>query len=195
MRTLIFKLVRPLVILIGKIHVPYSVKSAAKSYFEILDVIQPGDIILSTTYGHASNLGNPGKFKHAILYIGIENKKPMIIEAIGEGVIKRTLVECIAEKDKIAVIRSNEISQDSPNLKDALKWANSQVGKPYDYDFDTTGNDKYDNFFCSEFCLDFWHIVNPDISFVLMEVFGVSTVSPNDFYNASPKKTSVIFEN
>ena len=195
MRTLVFKLMRPIVIFIGKIHVPYSVKSAAKSYFDILKVIQPGDVILSTTYGHASNLGNPGKFKHAILYIGAENSKPMIIEAIGEGVVKRTLVECIAEKDKIAVIRSNEISQDSPNLKVALEWANAQVGKPYDYDFDTTGNDKYDNFFCSEFCLDVWHLIKADISFTLMEVFGVLTVVPTDFYRAAPKKTTVVFEN
>lgn len=85
MRALLFRLLRPVVILVGKIHVPFSVKSAARHFYSLTAILQPGDVILATTYGHASNWGNPGRFKHVILYVGVEAGRPMIVEAIGDG--------------------------------------------------------------------------------------------------------------
>src|SRR6185436_16570770 len=102
------------------------------------------------TLGELSNFFNPGKYKHAILYTGLEKfgriklPTPMIMEAIGEGVLYRPLVECLATKDEICVLRLRE-PLTREELERGLKWALAQEGKPYDYRFDMVSRHKMSN--------------------------------------------------
>lgn len=184
----------PVVKIIGRIMPPFSKKDPMINFYKILDLLHPMDIILTTSRGHLSNLFNPGRYKHAIAYIGIEKGIPQIIESTGEGVHQRTLVECMSTKDAIAVIRPNkQVFADKKQVKNAIAWLKKQEGKPYDYVFDMNSQKKFKNFFCSELIYYAIKEVNPATNFVLMETFGVPTVSPMDFYKAK-KKFDLIYE-
>ncbi len=193
-REIVFKTLEPLVRFIGKIHDPFLKDVMALSEAPtILDTLQPLDIILATTLAHLSNVFNPGKWKHAIIYIGKdENGVPMIIEAIGKGVIKRSLYECLATKNYISICRVKE-QLTKKAINRGLAFCEAQVGKPYDYGFDMVTGHKYQNFFCSELAYYTLKEALPDLDFKLMKSLGVNTVSPGDFYKAK-KKFDVVFE-
>ena len=184
----------PAVKIIGRIIPPFSKKDPMINFYKILGLLQPMDIILTTSRGHLSNLFNPGRYKHARAYIGLENSIPQIIESTGEGVNQRTLVECMSTKDVIAVLRPNkQVFANKKQEQKAIAWLKMQIGKPYDYVFDMNSQKKFNNFFCSELIYYAINEVNPDTTFTLMETFGVPTVSPMDFYKAK-KKFDLIYE-
>jgi hypothetical protein len=193
-RNRLFYFLIPLVKIIGKITLPYTKKDPMINFYIIKKLLRPMDIILTTSYGHLSNLFNPGKFKHALAYIGEEKGIPVIIESIGEGVVKKTLVECLSTKDVIAILRpkKNVISSNS-QVNKAIRWLENQVGKPYDFVFDMNSQKRFKNFFCSELIYFSIKHVNPETEFVLMNTFGVPTVTPADFYRAH-NKFQLIYE-
>jgi hypothetical protein len=193
-RNRLFYFLIPLVKIIGKITLPYTKKDPMINFYIIKKLLRPMDIILTTSYGHLSNLFNPGKFKHALAYIGEEKGIPVIIESIGEGVVKKTLVEWLSTKDVIAILRpkKNVISSNS-QVNKAIRWLENQVGKPYDFVFDMNSQKRFKNFFCSELIYFSIKHVNPETEFVLMNTFGVPTVTPTDFYRAH-NKFQLIYE-
>lgn len=181
-------LITPIVKFIGKVKPPFSEKKAIEDYHEMVRIMKPLDLILSNTRGHLSNVMNPGYWKHTIVYIGKENGIPMIIEAIGAGVVKRPLVECLAEKDEICVLRYRDHkSASKKNIDAAIKWANKQVGKEYDYTFDLWSDHKFQNFYCSEFGYYTHKNAYKKYSMELRESFGVPTITPTDFFKAKDK--------
>ena len=139
--------------------------------------LEPGDIMLSRKNWYISNLGLPGFWPHAILYIGApdkldayfdtpevrahvrtlsgedlslaeylertypsqwlqytrgEHEQPYrVIEAISEGVVFNTLEH--ASGDYLAVMRPR---LDKLAKAQAVLHAFSELGKPYDFDFD-----------------------------------------------------------
>ena len=194
-RELLMRFLTPIVSYVGKIKSPWSHKKAISDFYTILGTLKPLDIILTNTYGHLSNLMNPGPWKHALIYIGEENGVPMIIEAIGEGVLKRTLVECIAEKDSVAIVRVNQNIVPAKQNK-AIKWAHNQLGKHYDHSFDMRSVNKLESFFCSELCFFVLKEAGININFELRQtVVGYPTVVPSDFYYAAKsKKMKILFE-
>ncbi|MGL4368253.1 MAG: YiiX/YebB-like N1pC/P60 family cysteine hydrolase [Spirochaetota bacterium] len=192
-RDVLFYLCTPVIKLVGKISVPYIDKDPMHNFYTITSLLRPMDIILTTSYGHMSNFFNPGKYKHAIAYVGETHGVPMIVEAIGKGVIRRSLVECLSSKDEIAVLRPKEPVLNDAQKAGAIQWIEQQVGKPYDYQFDMNSQRRYQSFFCSELIYFAIKQVNPETSFVLMDNLGVPTVSPGDFYRAE-KKFDLIYE-
>jgi hypothetical protein len=139
--------------------------------------LQPGDILLSRKNWYVSNLGLPGFWPHAILYVGdpdkfdayfddpavrghvrelsgedlslaeyIEHEWPArwleftrgdgedpyrVIEAVSEGVIFNTLHH--ASGDYLVALRPR---LDKLAKAQAVVHAFSELGKPYDFDFD-----------------------------------------------------------
>jgi hypothetical protein len=192
-RSLLVELLIPFVTWMGKIKAPFSDKKAIDHFFEIQDHLNPGDVILSTTLGELSNWFNPGKYKHAIIFAGWQDYKgyknvPMVMEAIGQGVLYRSLAECLATKDKIVICEPRK-PLTPQEFNKGFKWALKQVGKPYDYRFEVRGENKFKNFYCSEYYYDFIKKCRPTIEFTLMYIFGVATVKPMDFYNAKAFRT------
>lgn len=126
--------------LVGHIRVPWSRKALnGTHYFQIHDMIEPGDILLSTTHGELSSLFIPGLWNHA----GIVTVSGVVTEAVGKGVKQTDLVSFVTSKDRIAVLRPKKPA--SIREKAALKSLD-YIGLPYDKKFQLETSAMY----CSE---------------------------------------------
>lgn len=189
------KLLIPIIQFIGKIHLPFTSKEKLMSnYYEIESLLQHGDVILSTSYGHLSNIINPSKWKHALMYVGKENNIPYIIEAVGEGVVKKSLAQWLSSKDEICILRFNEEILSPIQKIEAVNWIKKQLGKPYDYSFDSQTNDKFKNFYCSELVYYSIKAGNPEAPIELRNTNGIKTITPNDYYNMKDKKNKLVYK-
>jgi uncharacterized protein YycO len=197
-QTLYFTFVKcliPIIQFIGKIHLPFTSKEKIMSdYYEIESLLQHGDVILSTSYGHLSNLVNPSKWKHALMYIGKENNIPYIIEAVGDGVVKKSLAQWLSSKDEICVLRFRDSILDATQKLNATLWIREQLGKPYDYSFDSQTQDKFKNFYCSELVYYSIKSSNPEAKIDLRDTNGILTITPSDYYNMIGKKNYLVYE-
>ncbi len=115
---------------------------------EIIDALQPGDLVLNAHDHYISSLFIKGDFGHVGLYVG-DNQ---IIHVMTDGIIKQDILTFL-RADNIAVVRP--IAQDKVDL--AIKRAYEQLEKDIEYDYDF---DKQDitQFYCSEFtdfCYDY----------------------------------------
>lgn len=194
---------KPFLLFIGKIYPKFSSK---EHIFEQLTTIKallvPGDIILTKSDAHLSNITNLGYWKHGLIYMGTEevivNNRKMeehiIVEAIGEGVVKRTLEEMLASKDRILIIRATDKLLDENKFLEAVKcWDNfftfvkEQIGKPYDYSFDSFSNRSHESFYCTELIYKAFKYAFPLSNFDLRPTYGILTVTPMDLFNMIAK--------
>lgn len=92
------------------------------------NALQAADIIVSTTRAGISRtirLGTASPVSHAALYIG----NLEVIEAIGEGVVRRGLVQALAD-DALAVAYRSPAT--TPRIANRIvQYARSQIGRPY----------------------------------------------------------------
>ena len=177
-------LIRPLIIYLGKLKMPYTSKThVLRHFYYIVKTIKPGDTILSISRGHFSNLllsiVNRGFYKHSAIYIGVENEIPMVVEAISEGVVKKSLIHFLADKDEVAFIRPNPNIADSETIYLSNKWLEKQIGKPYDYNFSFNNED----FYCIELNFFYYKAGKEDIEFT-RAYNSKNEINPNDFYYA-----------
>lgn len=201
---------RPALEWMGKIYPKFSSKEHIfENLTNIKSVLAPGDIILTKSDAHLSNITNLGYWKHAVIYMGTDivevnhTKQEIytIVEAIGEGVVKRTLEEMLASKDRILIIRAtnklmpNDLVNGVACWDRFFKFVYDQVGKLYDYNFDSFSKDSHKSFYCTELVyLAFIH-ANPEADFELRSTYGIQTVSPMDLYNMIGKgKFKLILE-
>lgn len=178
---------KPFIEYVGSFYFKFSSKEHIFArYDEIVEKLEPGDLILTHSDGHLSNLLNRGYWKHAVVFIGFENGKPMVMEAIGKGVVKRTLAEMLSSKDRIKILRpTKKLVSKKSQIKVMIKWAKEQEGKPYDYKFDLFSKKSGIAFYCSEFYYKFILSGNPKAQFNLRESFGIKTATPVDLDNMS----------
>ena len=122
---------------------------------QVLNLLQPGDIILTFAEGFMSNIFLPGIFKHGIVYTGRrenwENSdwndihitdhqnfliqlNHNIIEAIAEGVVSGDLEEILDTKiNRLAVFRPSLSNQE---IMGVMQTIHSYLGNQYDFTFD-----------------------------------------------------------
>ena len=166
--------------------------------------LQPGDIILARKNWYLSNLGLPGFWTHAGLYIGTpqdlealstslahdlqvrfpdawtryvrgrQGQPHAIIEALSEGVVLGTLRQC--RGDYLAVLRPR---LSPPAKAHAIIAAFSHLDKPYDFDFDFASDDAL---VCTELI---WRCYRPTearegLRFRLVEIAGRHTLPANN---------------
>jgi hypothetical protein len=128
-------------------------KNGIKGYHqrEILNVIEPGDILLNRHDGFITNIGIPGYFSHA----SICTSKDEVIEMRGNGIEKNdilTFMDC----DDIEVLRF--IGEDAPIRRDkAVAQAKMKyIDKiQYDYEFDFDDSVKFSCTELVDFCYDY----------------------------------------
>jgi uncharacterized protein YycO len=92
--------------------------------------LQMADIIVSTTKSMISARirgATSSPVSHSILYIGDE----LVVEAIGDGVVLRTLAQALEDATLAVVYRYPEISDvEAREVRDFVGW---QLGKKYNY--------------------------------------------------------------
>lgn len=105
--------------------------------------LRKGDIALWGNLREVSSLFIRGPLTHASIYAGHKR----FIEAVGDGVREISLHHMFTEYDTLAILRvPKEVKNRRKIIKDAIKYARSQLGKPYDFDF-APGSGKL---FCTE---------------------------------------------
>jgi uncharacterized protein YycO len=105
---------------------------------EILNTIQPGDILLRRFDSYLNTILTPGFWGHAGLYIGNNS----IIHSIGKGVIEEDILN-FCRTDSLAVLNANVIFKVKNN---AIKNIKKLKGSKYDFKF----NSNDDKYYCTE---------------------------------------------
>lgn len=134
---------------------------------EILNLIQPGDILLRRYSHYVGSLMVPGHFSHAAIYVGDNN----IIHMLGEGITQEDIL-IFLRCDDIAILRPKTPELIQRVIQSAKMYFEQKI--KYDYNFDTKSNKK---FYCTEFvdkCVD--NIVSKSLK-------KRKTTMPDDFLN------------
>lgn len=105
-------------------------------------IVRRGDIILVGAHRRLSSLAVHGVVTHSLLYIG----KKRVIHAAGDGVEKADYRYLFKEYDTMIILRPRAAKQ--KDIQGAIDFAESQIGKPFDYDFEFEQESK--KLFCSE---------------------------------------------
>ena len=179
-RKILLKIGYPIIKLINKVELPKR-KISYLFYHDSLLQLEIGDILVTKRDYTLTNLLIPGKYKHVAIYIGYINDAPYVIEAIGKGVTLTSLGIFLLRKDHAAIL--DPIFASKQQKIAAAEEAKHLVGRDYDNDY-KSGNEA---FYCAEivwFCYD--KIIKPS-PFILNEVLGEKTITPDDFYNAKDK--------
>jgi uncharacterized protein YycO len=140
---------------------------------EILEALEPGDVLLRRYDNYLGTFFIKGHFSHAAIYMGDDK----IIHMLGEGIVEEdilTFMRC----DDIVILRC----QDSATTQAAMRNAETALtmGPEYDFDFDSKRSDKM---YCTEFvdnCFGYpvrskkglKHIILPD-DFLELEAFSI----------------------
>lgn len=160
--------------------------------------LQPGDILIERRNWNMSNVGLPGFWPHAALYVGRAEQLPedlaaklrakypsawrrfheahedgcarSVIEALAPGVIFNSL-ERSAAADYLGVIRP---AVGWPEKGRAIERAFHYLGRPYDFDFDFTTDAAL---VCSELV---WKCYQRSVPFELITVAGRPVLPPNE---------------
>lgn len=107
---------------------PTYFKVEAEQIRQVTAVARHGDIILRRQGRSLGTKVIPGYFSH----VGLMKNKDEVIHAVGEGVIEEDILDFL-RTDDCAVIRI----PDEVLRRKAVKIAQSCIGKPYDYIFDS----------------------------------------------------------
>lgn len=154
---------------------------------EIQSKVKPGDVLMSADmaypgWGRMEHWTVGSSYTHAAL-LGDDGA---VYEAVGEGVSKTTLEQFLAGRKKIAVARTG-MSEEGASA--ATKFAQAQVGKPYDTAFDYSENA---SFYCSELVAKSLEAASYPIEIPMKSVFGRQAVAPDAFLKA--EGTEVVYD-
>lgn len=166
----------------GAIHLPGSEKLITESdAAEIKRLVRPGMVILTHTIGAAgSNTLLAGDFWKHVAIVALDGVS--VIEATSKGVIRTSLEYFLYSKDYAVVLMPTFAPV--VEMYAAARWAESQIGKPYDYEF----KKGWESFYCSELATDAYMVATDSKSpFMRHDIMGVQTVKPQDFRGAKMK--------
>ncbi len=187
---IILKLLKPFIVLIGKISAPFSKKGiTGKHYYLIRDNISIGTVLLSTTYGELSNLINPEKIKHAGIYVGDIDGTGIgyVVEAVSKGVVKTDLVTFLTTKDLVIGCRPNFLTnEDKVQIPVEAKRI---IGIPYDYLFQKGAEAMY----CFEAVAHIFKMVRPELKLKCKEIVKGKEIFSYQTYLNDKELFEVVF--
>lgn len=171
---------------LGDIGMPRR-KMTEHFFFAAQKLLTPGMVCLTRRDYEASNVLQPGFWKHAAMFVGNDTKGiPVVIEAIGKGVSKTGILDFMFSEDYIKILKPKFTG---PNeMMNAAGNARSLEGQPYDYQFKPANKAWY----CSEVIWWSYNMVVADSPFTPRTTLGVQTVTPQDFENAKEKWETVL---
>lgn len=169
---------------------------------QVINTIQPGDIVIRGYKNYLDGYFIPGFFSHAGLYVGsITNEdkqflnpnadislfkegEQMVIHSMAEGVFMQDILN-FCRCDYMVILRRNmAIESTSLAFDEVKKTAIEQLGKPYDFGFDFSD-------FHALSCTEFVYYCYENI----MEAYGIKPIkrtvmfitkqiiTPDDFVN------------
>ena len=142
---------------------------------EILDVLEPGDIILRAYDGYLNTILTPGYWGHACIYIGDDT----IIHAVGVGVIEEDILDYL-RTDHICVMRLKKLAiHNTSMVVDAVEKAKkmAKLGIKYDYEFESDD----DQLYCTELINDCYNDIFRN---EFENVYGKVVITPEGIYNS-----------
>lgn len=165
------------------IRVPTTTKSfALKEKEKVLDLMQPGDIILENNDAYPvwqilEKMALNSDFTHAAIYEG-DGK---FLEATpgdpsGKGVLRSDLREYMDGRINLQIIRPPYKTPEDREA--ALNYAKAQLGKPYDAKFSQKDDD---SIYCSELVQRALASMPNPINVAINSVLGKKVVSPDAF--------------
>lgn len=182
LRLMALKILRPVSKWVSKVHAPWTRKAVTgKHFFEALEFIKPGSVLVSYTNGELASLFIPGKWKHAAIYAEKFVGLSYVIEAKTSGVTITDLVTFMTTKDGVAILEP--LFCDQSKMKSASDIAHRYIGKPYDFYFDP-GDEA---FYCSELIALSYESAIGQTVFEKRPRLGVHTVLPDDYVKAVKK--------
>jgi hypothetical protein len=138
--------------------------------------IKDGDALFSRTEWELSNIGLPGFYKHAALYIG-----GYVWQATTGGVGFCSLEEFCYKKDGISIGRLHGPDWTNEQLLAMLLFVSREMGKPYDYSFswNTLGS-----WYCSKLVLFAFKEGNAESAEAIntMTVLGEKEIPPQNLF-------------
>lgn len=178
----LLKVTNPLVKLSGKIHVPFSRKRVTGvEYYKIRNMIRPGTVLLTKTDGELSNIINPEKIKHGMMYCGdvFGTGILYVVEATSKGVHFTDLITALTTKDRVVGCDPEFLTEHDRNLLPQV--AKGFVGIKYDWGF-TDGDDAL---YCFETIAKIYEKLGYDRSWDMVErVSGFETYSYMTFMDS-----------
>jgi len=178
----LLKFFYPAVRWLGGLHLPFTHKKvSALMVRDMIKVMRPGDILVSTALGEFSNLLIKGRYKHVSIFCS----EHCVVESVKQGVRSIDIFQALMTRDRVMVLRSLEATPEQ--AKEAADIAMGLIGTPYDWGFMIPERDSAESnkeFYCAELIWHCHRVANPDTKFTLREVFGVRTVIPDHFAEA-----------
>lgn len=169
---------------------------------DLLEILKPGDVMVTRHDFVASNLFLPGYWPHAALYIGSGNEREALgieldaqiakrwsgevrtLEAKKDGVLFRPLSETL-EVDELVVIRP-DLSKDE--IAEGLKRVCAHEGKGYNFDFDFFRSDQL---VCTEVVFRAFDGLG-DLKIPLIERVGRLSLSAEDLLDMAVNKSGFL---
>jgi len=143
---------------------------------KIMDVVEPGDILLRRFDGYLNTRFTPGFFSHAGLYVG-DNQ---MVHSTSAGCIKEDILD-FCRADAICVLRLYVPGEDP--ITKANMMCKMEI--PYDYNFSSVN----DSYYCTEL-VDM--IQNHPFKNDYTEIAGNRILTPDSIYNS--KKVELILQ-
>lgn len=132
------------------IYNPKSYKMTGAKCREVLDLVQPADVLLRGYDRYLDSFFIPlgeSKCSHSGLYVG----GGKVIHAVAEGVKQDDILD-FCRADRVCVLRPRI---PAPDKALAMLTAKALLGRPYDFNFDTSDTDagpgRKSRYFCHEF--------------------------------------------
>lgn len=144
---------------------------------EIMNIVQPGDILVRGFIGYLNKLLIPGKFTHVGMVMDDITK---VVHAISPAVkIDDILTYCRC--DYIAVVRvlTTDFYKDKRDsiISDAIANAYTHLGVPYDFDFNFSNNE---NMCCTELLANCFNVYREESGFSFSQ-YSTNPISSKAF--------------
>lgn len=125
---LIYRVWSKFLTVFGNIYLAFSPPGVtAKDMRELLDLVQPGDVVCRTYHYYLDSYFIKGKYSHSGIVVGYGT----VIHAVAEGVSYIDVLDFVKDCDGFVLLRPRKPYD--PAL--AISFAKGQLGRPYDFVF------------------------------------------------------------
>lgn len=143
--------------------------TTGKDIINLMNQVQPGDVVCRRFDCYLDSYFIPGKYTHSGIITSLGNgcSQVKIMDSMAEGICEKYLLDFVKNCDGFILLRPKYAGEEAIN--NALTFARSKNGYPYDFYFDL---DDPASFYCHEFtanCLQASGIKVPHGKYYLAE--------------------------